>query len=85
MQCAPSIDRIGVEQRADGLVNIASLGVPPKLDATHRAFLARIVEEGPSPASHGVVWWRACDLILRLYEEFGLSAALRHYRSESYG
>jgi hypothetical protein len=38
MQCAPSIDRIGVEQRADGLVNIASLGVPPKLDATHRAF-----------------------------------------------
>jgi hypothetical protein len=48
-------------------------------------FLARIVEEGPSPASHGVVWWRACDLILRLYEEFGLSAALRHYRSESYG
>ena len=22
-------------------------GVPPKLDATHKAFLARIVEEGP--------------------------------------
>jgi transposase len=49
--------------------------VPPKLDDTHRAFLARIVEEGPIPAIHGVVRWRACDLIMRLYEEFGLSVS----------
>jgi hypothetical protein len=28
--------------------------VPPKLDATHKAFLARIVEEGPIPAIDGV-------------------------------
>ncbi len=41
------------------------LGVPPKLDATHRAFPARIVEEDPTPAIHGVVRWRACDLIIR--------------------
>ncbi len=39
------------------------------------AFLARIVEEGPIPAIHGVVRWRACDLIMRLYEEFGLSVS----------
>ncbi len=58
-----------------GLVNIPSPGAPPKLDDTHRAFLARIVEEGPIPAIHGVVRWRACDLIMRLYEEFALSVS----------
>ncbi len=50
-------------------------GVPPKLNSRHKAFLARIVEEGPIPAIHGVVRWRACDLIMRLYEEFGLSVS----------
>lgn len=59
----------------DGLVNIPSPGVPPKLDDRHRAFLARIVDEGPIPAVHGVVRWRACDLIMRLHEEFGLSVS----------
>ena len=62
-------------QGPDGLFNIPSPGVPPKLDATHRAFLARIVEEGPIPAVHGVVRWRACDLIMRLHEEFGVSVS----------
>ena len=28
---------------------------------------------GSIPAVHGVVRWRACDLIMRLHEEFGLS------------
>jgi putative transposase len=63
------------KQGPDGLVNIPSPGAPPKLDDTHRAFLARIVEEGPIPAIHGVVRWRACDLIMRLYEEFALSVS----------
>ena len=63
------------EQGADGLINIPSPGARPKLDARHTAFLARIVEEGPIPAIHGVVRWRACDLIMRLYEEFGLSVS----------
>src|SRR5262245_14739542 len=40
-----------------------------------RRFLARIVQEGPMPAVHGVVRWRACDRIMRLYEEFGLSVS----------
>ena len=39
----------------------------------HKAFLRRIVDEGPIPAVHGVVRWRASDLIMRLHEEFGLS------------
>jgi transposase len=63
------------EQGPDGLINIPSPGVPPKLDDTHRAFLARIVADGPIPAVHGVVRWRACDLIMRLYEEFALSVS----------
>src|SRR5271155_293917 len=50
------------EQGPDGLVNIASLGVTPKLGKKHRAFLARLVEEGPIRALDGVVRWRACDL-----------------------
>ena len=63
------------ERGADGLINIPSAGVPPKLKAMHEAFLARLVEEGPIPAIHGVVRWRACDLIMRLYDEFGLSVS----------
>jgi hypothetical protein len=54
------------EQGPDGLINIPSPGVPPKLDDTHKAFLCRTVEDGPIPAIHGVVRWRACDLIMRL-------------------
>src|ERR1700759_3492175 len=38
------------ERGPDGLVNTPSPGASPKLNATHRAFLARIVEEGPIPA-----------------------------------
>ena len=63
------------EQGPDGLINLPSPGVPPKLNAAHKAFLAQLVEQGPIPAVHGVVRWRACDLIMRLYEEFGLSVS----------
>jgi putative transposase len=63
------------EQGPDGLINLASPGAPPKLDAKHRAFLSRMVEEGPIPAVHGVVRWRACDLIGLLQEEFGISVS----------
>ena len=63
------------EQGPDGLINIPSPGVPPKLGKKHRAFLVRLVEEGPIPAVHGVVRWRVCDLIMRLHEEFGISVS----------
>ena len=63
------------EQGPDGLVNIPSPGVPPKLGKKHRAFLALLVEEGPIPAVHGVVRWRACDLIMRVHQEFGISVS----------
>src|SRR5260221_758447 len=63
------------EQGPDGLVNIPSAGAPPKLNDTHKAFLARIVHEGPIPAIHGVVPCPAGELIMRLHEAFGLSVS----------
>jgi transposase len=60
------------EQEVDGLINNPSLGAPPKQRQT-QGLSRRIVEEGPIPAVHGVVHWRACDLIMRLHEEFGRS------------
>src|SRR5215468_5653192 len=38
------------DQGPDGLINIASPGAPGKLSKDHKAFLARLVEEGPIPA-----------------------------------
>src|ERR1700739_3878372 len=63
------------EHGPDGLINLPSPGAPSKLDGEQRAFLARIVDEWPNPAIHGVVRWRACDLIMRLHEEFGISVS----------
>src|SRR5215208_870558 len=63
------------EQGPNGLINIPSPGVPPKLGNKHKAFLARLVDDGPIPAVHGVVRWRGCDLIMQLHEEFGISVS----------
>jgi transposase len=63
------------EQRPDGLINKVSPGAPGKLTNEHKAFLARLVEDGPIPALDGVVRWRACDLIMRLHQEFGISVS----------
>src|SRR6202165_1981050 len=63
------------EQGPEGLINKPSPGAPGKLTDEHKAFLARLIEEGPIPAIHGVVRWRACDLIMRLHEEFGISVS----------
>jgi transposase len=62
-------------QGADGLINKSAPGAPGKLTGEHKAFLTRLVEAGPIPAVHGVVRWRACDLIMRLHEEFGISVS----------
>lgn len=51
------------DQGPDGLINKSSPGAPGKLSKEHKAFLARLVEEGPIPAVDGVVRWRVCDLI----------------------
>ncbi len=63
------------EQGPDGLINIPSPGAPPKLDDTHKAFLRRIVEEGPIPAIHGVVRWRVVDLCQWLWDAFQVAVS----------
>src|SRR5256886_12621109 len=75
------------EQGADGLINIPSPGMPPKLNAIHKAFLARIVEEGPIAAIHGVVRWRARRLVLRPHEEIArsLSDGTNYHRPTTLG
>ena len=54
----------------DGLIDRKQPGQPSRLNATHRAALAAILESGPIPAIHGVVRWRIVDLCQWLYEEF---------------
>jgi transposase len=60
------------DQGPDGLINIPSPGVPPKLDATHRVFLARIVEEGPDPGGP----WRGAVAGLR--SDHAAARGVRH-------
>ncbi len=60
---------------SEGLVDRKPPGAVPKLTPEHRTALARIVEDGPIPAVHGVVRWRIKDLVVWLHEEFGLSVA----------
>src|ERR1700730_17009550 len=67
---------IRFDQRGpDGLINRWLPLAPGKLTKNPKACLARLVDEGPIPAIHGVVRWRACDLIMLLHEEFGLSVS----------
>ena len=46
----------------DGLINGKAPGQPSKLNEDQRRALARMVEDGPIPAIHGVVRWRRKDL-----------------------
>ena len=45
-------------------------GQTPRLMTEHRAALARMVEDGPIPAVHGVVRWRLVDLCQQMFEAF---------------
>jgi transposase len=59
----------------DGLVDRKAPGQPSRLNDTHRAALAKIIESGPIPAIHGVVRWRIVDLCQWVWEEFRVSIA----------
>ncbi len=58
-----------------GLVNGKAPGKEPILKPHHREALRRIVEDGPTPAVHGVVRWRIADLVRWLWEEFRVSVS----------
>jgi len=53
-----------------GLIASKAPGQTPRLSAEHRAALARMVEDGPVPAAHGVVRWRLVDLCQQMFEAF---------------
>ena len=61
----------------DGLIDRKAPGQPPKLNDAHRAALMKMIEEGPTPAIHGVVRWRLIDLAQWIFEEFRLSIAVQ--------
>jgi transposase len=56
-----------------GLINGKAPGQPSKLNEDQRRALARMVEDGPIPAIHGVVRWRLRDLAWWVHEEFRIS------------
>ena len=59
----------------EGLIDRKAPGQPPRLNDTHRAALAEIIESGPIPAVHDVVRWRLIDLCQWLFEEFRVTIA----------
>jgi transposase len=59
----------------DGLIDRKAPGQPSRLNGSHRAALAAIIESGPTPAIHGAVRRRIIDLCQWLSEEFRVAAA----------
>jgi transposase len=59
----------------EGLLDGKAPGPRPVLGAEHKRALAEIIEQGPIPASHGVVRWRIVDLIQWLFDEYGVSVS----------
>jgi transposase len=59
----------------DGLIDRKAPGAPSRLDHIHRAALARMIDEGPIPAVHGVMRWRLIDLAQWIFEEFRITVA----------
>jgi hypothetical protein len=55
-----------------GLIAGKAPGQTPRLTTEHRAALARMVEDGPIPAVHGVVRWRLVDLCQWVFEEYSV-------------
>jgi len=56
----------------EGLSNRRSAGPTPRLNPEQKADLARMVREGPDPATDGVVRWRRVDLQRAIEERFGV-------------
>src|SRR3954451_25004943 len=57
----------------DGLIDRKAPGNTCKLNHSQRQAVAEMVENGPTPAIHGVVRWRLKDLTLWIWEEFRIS------------
>lgn len=60
-----------------GLIARKAPGPTPRLTDEHRRALAAQIDRGPTPAVHGVVRWRLCDLGQWLWEEFHVSVSMQ--------
>ena len=58
-----------------GLVDGKPPGQAPRLDQAQRDELARLIEDGPIPAVHGVVRWRLSDLAQWVMERYRTSVS----------
>lgn len=58
-----------------GLIDGKAPGARPRLNADQREVLRGLVEQGPTPAAHGVVRWRLCDLAQINPEDHGVSVS----------
>src|SRR5450830_1462179 len=59
----------------DGLIDGKSPGQLSKLNDVEGQTIARMIESGPIPATHGVVRWRLIDLAQWIFEEFRVTIA----------
>src|SRR3954465_10593145 len=57
----------------EGLIDGKAPGTTCKLNDSQRQAVAESVENGPTPAIHGVVRWGRKDLTLGVWEEFRIS------------
>jgi len=62
-------------QGPDGLIDSKAPGARPRLNAAQREALRAMVEQGPTPAAHGLVRWRLVDLAQILFEDHGVSVS----------
>ena len=63
-----------------GLIDRKTPGNAPLLNDAQRRALARVVEEGPMPAAHGVVRWRLLDLARWVFDECAPSVSANYRR-----
>jgi transposase len=59
----------------EGLLDRKAPGQPSLMNDEHRTAILRMVEDGPTPAIHGVVRWRIVDLCQWLSDNFHLSVS----------
>jgi transposase len=65
-----------------GLIDSHAPGPATILSDEHRRELARLVDEGPIPAVHGVVRWRLVDLAAWLFAEHAITISIQTMSDE---
>ena len=59
------------------MIDANNAGRKAKLGAAELQALARVIEDGPQPAIHGVVRWRLVDLKQWVWDEFAIETSVQ--------